>query len=105
MIYRLIQVIIFCLLLLGCEQAKNTLKNDNLKVKHKYNVQNLLNVELDLNHQQDHDLLLDQEDRIHLIPHQGLDTLHQHHIQVVDNHNVNHQHQHHQLNRQNQNRK
>ena len=36
MIYRLIQVVIFCLLLLGCEQAKNTLKNDNLKVKHKY---------------------------------------------------------------------
>ena len=36
MIYRLIQVIIFCLLLLGCEQAKNTLKNDNLKVEHKY---------------------------------------------------------------------
>ena len=36
MIYRLIQVVIFCLLLLGCEQAKNTLKNDNLKVEHKY---------------------------------------------------------------------
>ena len=36
MIYRLIQVLIFCLLLLGCEQAKNTLKNDNLKVEHKY---------------------------------------------------------------------
>ena len=36
MIYRLIQVVIFCLLLLSCEQAKNTLKNDNLKVKHKY---------------------------------------------------------------------
>ena len=36
MIYRLIQVVIFCLLLLGCEQAKNTSKNDNLKVEHKY---------------------------------------------------------------------
>ena len=36
MIYRLIQVLIFCLLLLGCEQTKNTLKNDNLKVEHKY---------------------------------------------------------------------
>jgi hypothetical protein len=36
MIYRLIQVLIFCLLLLSCEQAKNTLKNDNLKVEHKY---------------------------------------------------------------------
>ena len=36
MIYKLIQVVIFCLLLLGCEQAKNTLKNDNLKVEHKY---------------------------------------------------------------------
>ena len=36
MIYRLIQVVIFCLLLFGCEQAKNTLKNDNLKVEHKY---------------------------------------------------------------------
>ena len=36
MIYRFIQVVVFCLLLLGCEQAKNTLKNDNLKVEHKY---------------------------------------------------------------------
>ena len=36
MIYRLIQVVIFCLLLLGCEQAKNTLNNDKLKVEHKY---------------------------------------------------------------------
>ena len=36
MIYRLIQVVIFCLLLLSCEQAKNTLKNDNLEVEHKY---------------------------------------------------------------------
>ena len=36
MIYRLIQLVIFCLLLLSCEQANNILKNDNLKIEHKY---------------------------------------------------------------------
>ena len=36
MIYRLIQIVIFCLLLLSCEQANNILKNDNLKIEHKY---------------------------------------------------------------------
>ena len=36
MIYRFIQIIIFCLLLLSCEQAKNTKKDRNLKFEHKY---------------------------------------------------------------------